>query len=147
MEEREMRTFDLSRQERSSVLEGIAKELAGRKEILFAYAHGSFLGEGPFRDLDLAVYLYPEMTPDRPFHYEDELAASLARQLKLAFPVDVRILNGAPVSFRYHVFQGRLLCETDSAARIDIVVHTLARYFDFAPFLGHYLKDAYGCET
>lgn len=47
MEEREMRTFDLSRQERSSVLEGIAKELAGRKEILFAYAHGSFLGKVP----------------------------------------------------------------------------------------------------
>ncbi len=142
-----VRTFELSREERSRVLERISKQLSRNREILFAYAYGSFLEDCPFRDLDLAVFLRPKRLLIQPFRYEDALAAALTRQLKLSFPIDARILNSAPVSFRYRVLQGRLLFEKDPEARIEIVVHTVARYLDLRPFLHHYLKDAYGCET
>ena len=129
------------------MLGGISKQLSRYPEILFAYAYGSFVEDSPFRDLDLALYFQPKQAYTQSFRYEDALATALHHQLKLTFPVDIRILNGTPVSFRYRVFQGRLLFEREPAVRIDLVVHTLARYFDLTPFLHHYLKDAYGCAT
>lgn len=142
-----MKTFDLSPEERSSILAGVSRELSAHAEILFAYAYGSFLDESPFRDLDLAVYVDREQACTPPFHYEDALATALTRQLELSFPVDMRVLNETPVSFRYRVIRGRLLFERDPDARIDLVVHTLARYFDSNPFLYHYLKDAHSGEA
>lgn len=129
------------------MLEGISKELSRHPEIFFAYAYGSFLEDGPFRDLDLALYLDPKQVCSQPFRYEDAIAKNLHHQFMLSFPVDIRILNGTPVGFRYRVFRGRLLFEREPAVRIDLVVRTVAHYFDLAPFLHHYLKDAYGCAT
>lgn len=129
------------------MLEGISKELSRHPEIFFAYAYGSFLEDGPFWDLDLAVYLHPKQVGVESFRYQDALATDIGRQFKLSFPLDIRILNGTPVSFRYRVFRGRLLFEREPAVRIELVVRTLTRYFDLAPFLHHFLKDAYGCAT
>ncbi|MBN1222447.1 MAG: hypothetical protein JXB23_04325 [Candidatus Aminicenantes bacterium] len=37
--------------------------LQNRKEIVFAYLHGSFVGEGDFRDIDIAVFLENSPVP------------------------------------------------------------------------------------
>ena len=63
----------------------------------------------------------------------------------ISYPVDVRILNSAPLSFRYNVIKhGRHLAVIDDDARCDFEEMTCSAYFDFAPYRKMYLKEALG---
>ncbi|WXJ83418.1 hypothetical protein MTBGP_01940 [Moorella thermoacetica] len=137
--------YSLTNEEKHSLLQRIAACLKGKEEIAFAYLHGSFLGEGPFRDIDLAVYINDEGIDTDYFFYEMQLEDSL-RQL-IPFPIDVRIINRAPLSFKYSVLKnGYLLIENVPNMRVDFEEHTLDRYFDFAPFRKRYFKETFGLE-
>jgi hypothetical protein len=60
-------------------------------------------------------------------------------------PVDLRILNDAPLSFRYNVIRyGRPVFVRDSDARFEFVEATLRGYFDFAPYREMYLRETLG---
>ena len=45
--------------ERANLTEAIRQGLQARPEVMFAYLHGSFLTGGPYRDVDVAVWLDP----------------------------------------------------------------------------------------
>ena len=45
--------------ERANLTEAIRRALQARPEVAFAYLHGSFLSGGPYRDVDVAVWLDP----------------------------------------------------------------------------------------
>lgn len=121
------------------------KGLQGMPEVLFAYLHGSFRSGGMFRDIDMAVYL--ESLPASPLDLELRLEAELSEAIG-RYPVDVRILNGAPLSFRYNVIKdGEPIVVNDDDARADFEEGVLSNYFDFAPFRRMYLKEALGIEV
>ncbi|MGQ9631107.1 MAG: hypothetical protein ACUVXI_12495 [bacterium] len=62
----------------------------------------------------------------------------------LRIPVDVRVLNFAPLSFRYSVIRaGVPIFVRDDDARVDFEVLTLAKYFDFEPFRRMYLREIF----
>ncbi len=127
------------------------KECLGlRREICFAQLHGSFLTSRPFRDIDIAVYLdpgYPKVqTASGHLVYETSLEDQMER--RVGVPVDVRVLNDAPLSFCYSVLKnGRPLLVRDPLLRCDFQVRTLDMYFDFAPFRHRYLREALGHEV
>ncbi len=78
-------------------------------------------------------------------NYEIELEIKLEETLK--YPMDVRVLNYAPLSFQYQVIKnGNLLFEKDGDCRVDFQTKTLDFYFDFAPFRKQYLKEVLGFE-
>lgn len=134
-----------STEERERILAGIRECLAGHPEVLFAYLHGSFVEGGPYRDVDLAVFLDPlpaEAAERR--RWETALAAEL--QLRLAQPVDVRLLNDAPPAFRYHATGGLPLIVRDPERLADFRARTWDDYFDFQPFARRYLREALGAE-
>jgi len=55
---------------------------------------------------------------------------------------DVRILNGAPLSFRHEVIKsGRLILTKDEESRIDFETLTFSHYFDFVPLRDRYLRE------
>lgn len=89
--------------EKETIVNRITKFLEVHKEISFAYIHGSFLQEGHFKDIDVAVYL--KNIPESFLQYELELEAELMKSLG-EFAIDVRVLNASPLSFRYHVIKG-----------------------------------------
>jgi hypothetical protein len=61
------------------------------------------------------------------------------------YPIEVRVLNKAPLLFRYNVLRyGEPVLVFDDDLRCDFVEATLANYFDFAPFRKMYLKEALG---
>lgn len=133
----------LRHEDRSSVIDRLKSALEEHPgpEIVFAYVHGSFAKDGPFRDIDIAVYL--KEPPDSALEYELALEAALIQSAP--YPVDVRVLNNAPLSFRYQVIkEGRILFVRDDDARSDFQESTLSRYFDFAPFRSLYLKETLG---
>ena len=113
----------------------LQKALEARAEIVFAYLHGSFAEGLPFHDVDVAVYLDPAfaMVTDI-FDYEMSLSIELTRLLR--FPVDVHVLNGAPLGFQHSVLQGEVLLVRDEDKLTDFIERVALEYMDFA-YLGH----------
>jgi hypothetical protein len=133
--------YHLSKEQRARVAELLAAELSAGAELAFAYLYGSFATGEAFHDVDVGVYLRPPPPKARTLR-----ALDLAQQLtgKVRLPVDVRILNAAPVTFLYHVFRGRLLVSHDDDLVGKVVERTIAQYLDIAPLLRHYTKEAFG---
>jgi predicted nucleotidyltransferase len=133
----------LSATTKERLVQGLEQFLRSRGEILFVYLHGSFLTGGPFRDLDVAVYVEQPIRHGMSFRqYELDLSVELT--LMTRAPVDVRILNDAPVAFRYHVLKGTLLLVKDREQLDNLRARTWDDYFDFAPFARRYLREAIG---
>lgn len=139
----EFKKYFLNDSEKEKTVETIKNALVNSSEIIFAYVHGSFTGKKEFRDIDIALYLKEEDLKDRIINYEIDLEIKLEETLK--YPVDVRVLNHAPLSFQYQVIKsGTLLFEKDGDRRVDFQTKTLDYYFDFAPFRKQYLKEVLG---
>jgi len=114
--------------------------LQARKEIIFAYLHGSFIQGREFCDVDVAVFLRTHglgLTDE----VEYEISLSLQLEKKLGFPVDIKILNNAPLGFRYHATKGMLLFSQDESVREDFLVKTWSEYFDFLPLSRIYQEE------
>ena len=135
---------NLPTSKRAEILKVLERALEKEQGLCAVYVHGSFIKGGPFHDIDLALYYHP--TPKfNPLDKELDLEVALEEGLiKAGFriPVDVRIINKAPLSFRYNVIkEGQLLLVRDDNQRVDFEVLTLTKYFDFAPFRAAYLKE------
>lgn len=129
--------------QKTAVLRTITEMLQARHEIAFVYVHGSFAEEDrPFGDIDLAVYLDP-LPQGHPLHYELSLEVALEEHLR--YPIEVRVLNTAPLSFCYNVLStGRLLFARDDGARVEFQTRTLDYYFDYAPLRRRCFREAFG---
>ena len=138
----ERKYFEISADDKVTVTTAIKDCLTKRKDLLFAYIHGSFVMANRFRDIDVAVYL--NKTSFLPLEIELELEAELGELIR-SYPVEVRTLNSAPVSFRYSVIkQGKPVVVADDDARAEFEVAALSNYFDFLPFHKMYLKESLG---
>lgn len=89
----------MSVEQRDRLIRQLRDLLRNRPEILFALLHRSFLAGGLFRDVDLALYLEPGQSIGRHFVTMSWNKGSDGAKA-LGLPVDVRLLNDAPVSFR-----------------------------------------------
>lgn len=127
--------------ERADLTEAIRQRLQARAEVAFAYLHGSFLSGGPYRDVDVAVWLDPARVPASEWtRYAVDL--SVALHLELRVPVDVQVLNGAVVAFRYRAQKGQILVVRDPELLAEFRARTWDEYFDFLPFARQYLREA-----
>jgi len=114
--------------------------LEPRPEIRFAYLHGSALAGLPYRDLDVALYLDPALPAAHdPFDYEMRLSVELTQAL--GFPVDVHVLNQAPLGFQHQAVRGDLLLVRDADELADYLENVAQLYMEFA-YLGRlYLRE------
>lgn len=110
------------------LLESLGKMLEEDGGILFAYVHGSLVEKGFFRDVDVAVWI---RNPGDAFKYEVNVSARL--EVCLNIPIDLHVLNMAPLPFKHHVLtRGRLLFSRDEAERMRIVDETIRQYADLS---------------
>jgi len=134
--------FQATAHEKNSITEVIKDCLVKRADITFVYLHGSFINDDRFHDVDVALFL--KAHPPSSLNAELELEGLLNNAAK-KYPIEVRILNHAPLSFRYNVIRhGQLLFSLDDDLRSNFVEATLRDYFDFAPFRKMYLKEVLG---
>ena len=134
--------YTVHAEERIRIGIAISDALKQHGGISFAYLFGSFIdGQLPFHDIDLGVYF----TPDKNRLEMAETALGLAAILsdELAFPVDVRVLNHAPVAFVYNVMRGRLIYEADENVRCRVMEDTVRNYLDMKPILYRAAKEAF----
>ncbi len=124
------------------IISEIKTLLSKQERILFAYLHGSFTRDGPFRDIDVAIYLDPSGFNSSHDMFEYGLALGAALDLSISgATVDIRPLNLAPLPFKFAVVtEGRLLLTKDEEKRVDFEVRTRSLYFDFLPHLKFYYR-------
>jgi len=133
-----MRIYDVPFEDREKIKKRITDFLINRKEVLFAYIHGSFIENRPFRDVDVAIYV----DGDYDLVYELEMEEELTRFVGL--PIDVRVINDAPVMFRFKALGGELLFSKDENARCEFEEGTLREYHDYSYYLKRYGRDLLG---
>jgi len=110
------------------------------REVIFAILYGSVVEGSDYRDIDLALYVNRELESSGESW---DFALRLAEQLqkKLSCPVDVCILNEAPLAFRYHVCQGVPVLVRDQAFLDQFIERTRDEYWDFQPIALQYLRE------
>jgi len=138
---KEIRTFVLNREEKEAIINTISRVLSKEEVIILAFLYGSFLEDGAFRDIDIGVFIKRE-EPLSPF-FEFELEEKLSKTIPPGIPIEVRVVNKAPVTFLYHVITGKLLVCKDRECFANIVTTVARRYQDLEPVLEHYTKEAY----
>ena len=122
------------------IVEKLKSALRNTEGIAFAYLFGSLLNQETFRDVDLGIYL-----DESSCHRRTEIVEELYGKLEgLSEPVDIRILNGAPSSFLYHVLRGELLELRDEELHARIFETTVRTYLDLKPILVQATKEAFG---
>ncbi len=134
------KTHKIDEYKRKKIKENITSALELKEEIIFAYIHGSFL-EDYFRDVDVAIYLKKVGSKKEILQYE----LALERELEeiIGFPVDIRIINYAPLSFRFKVIRdGVLLFSEDERVRSDFESLSIVEYHDF-----NFIRKMYGREV
>jgi predicted nucleotidyltransferase len=134
------RLHRINREERERIEQCLAAELAGDRSVTFAYLYGSFVESQPFHDIDVGVYL-ENVQADRVTATALDLAQRLSDRAQM--PVDVRILNFAPVSFLYHVLRGQLVFCRDDAVLAEVMERTVSRYLDIAPLVRRGTQEAF----
>ena len=133
-------SYSLKQNTRQRIFDRLAGELAKTPEIVFAYVYGSVLDSELVHDVDVGLYLDDSQLPRR-----SEVLGSLSDRLSAAIelPVDVRMLNEAPVSFLFHVLRGHLLLSRDEELLTNLLEEVPRRYLDIAPLLRQATKEAF----
>jgi len=125
--------------EKQSIIERISSRLKRQKKIKFAYIFGSFVSEKKFSDIDIGIFVDSEDNINS-LNFELKMEKELHSLLHL--PVDVRIVNNAPLSFVYHVIkEGILIKDEDPSQRADFEGLIFKKYLDCAFFRKQYLKE------
>jgi len=97
--------------------------------------------DGKFHDIDIGLVLDYTYKPHR--YYEQRLERELASLVH--YPIDIRVLNTAPIRFVYQVLKKQqiLFCSSLNAFSA-FESRILSRYFDYAYYLNRYRRDVIG---
>lgn len=125
---------------REALIRLIADELEKEPGVGFAYLHGSLLDSDTVHDVDVGLYLREPMA-GASASVASELSSRITAMARI--PVDVRVLNDAPLGFVYHVLRGRLLVCHDDELLSAILEDVARRYLDLEPLLRQGTKDAF----
>jgi predicted nucleotidyltransferase len=114
--------------------------LVGRPEILFAVLYGSATEGGIFRDLDVGVMVDRSCVPAGvDLDYALDLAGFIEKTVR--FPIDVRVINDAPLPFLFNVSRGIPLVVHDWEAWYRFRERAWDDYLDFKPVAMQYLRE------
>jgi len=142
----EPKTYIMSHAKKRQIEESVIELLSAKEEVRFAFLFGSFIDDTeetslPFHDVDVGVFL-SGLDKKESLYYALELSDELS--LLVNVPVDVRVLNFAPVTFLFHVVRGKLIIDKDWEDRSDFMEHVVRHYLDMEPLFHRSVKEAYG---
>ena len=140
---KQVKYYDASHKERLEAGDRIAACLAEQIEVMFAFLYGSFISEPLFRDIDVGIYV-AGIEPSQYFVCENRLARLSEDAVDSLFPVDVRIINTAPIFFCFEVIRGKLIFSRREQLLVDFMTSIARRRLDMASLRRHYLREAMG---
>ncbi len=136
-------TYKIASGKKEEIVSVFKDKLEKYNEIIFAYIFGSFIdNEMPFfRDIDIGVYVNENVILQKQFiDYAMNLSLELESLFK-KYPVDVVVMNNAPLSLLSKITQGELLFVRDERLWIDFVTKMWSLYHDHAISNREVLKD------
>lgn len=140
--------FFLAPVPKKDLIDRLKNILKTYNNISFAYIYGSFLTGEDFADIDIAVFLSNNSFTSKEQAFKQEIDLEITLQDEIGYPIDLRVINFAPLSFCYNVLKdGRLLCSKDEDLKVDFVTRTIINYIDFLPHRKRYLKEVLGLEV
>jgi len=129
-EKRFFKEHRIDEEGRKGIVEIIKDYLSDKKDIIFAYIHGSFAEGSSFKDIDIAIF---RGKPINTIEFESDLSYELTE--KTGYPVEVRVINNAPVAFQMAVLRkGRLLLSRVDDVRTDFIENVGRRYREYTHF-------------
>lgn len=132
--------YRLSDEDKQQIMDRLAAFMENRPEVVFAYAHGSFIEDIPCHDIDIGVYV-SNISKEAASPHALEFSSMLSNVLKM--PADVRVINFAPISFSYHVIQGRLILERDENIHAQVIENIIRKYLDIKPLIHRSIREAF----
>jgi len=112
-----------------------------RPEIIFAYLHGSFVEGISFRDIDISVYVDETIIPEeKELDYGINISIEAEIATKVT-PIDVKVINNAPIAFQFHSTEGILLFSRNDEVRTDFLATVWSLYYDHAITKRNFLKE------
>ncbi len=140
-----MKYYTIDKEKKEKIQNKLEYILKKENEIIFSYLHGSFLKKR-FRDIDIAIYLKKSISNKKILKYELYLEEKISGELNYTF--DVRVLNNAPLSFRFSVIKnGIVLFSKDEVKRSDFECLSFVKYHDFDFYRNRYMRDALGIKV
>ena len=134
----EIKYLYLEAEKREKILNKIKTILEGDENIILAFVHGSFLFNAPFRDIDIALFLKDK---EKAFEYVVHKNVKLEKEIGL--PIDIHVLNDAPVSFKYNVItRGKLLFTRNKTELHRFIEKTLKEYWDLKMLIKYSSPDS-----
>lgn len=125
--------------QKEKILKEITSALKRHDKIILAYIFGSFIDSHAFSDIDIGVLSAGKISSNLDYEFGLEIEI----EDRVNYPIDVRVLNNAPLSFCQNVIRhGRIILEKDANLKADFMGQTLKKYFDFAPFRRRYLEES-----
>ncbi len=125
--------------DKKEIIEKIARNLSNHDNVVFAYIFGSFVSCPHYNDIDVAVFI-SDLNGISPLILEFDLDAAL--EDSVSAPVDVRIINNAPVSFAYNIIKNMVVVvDKQESVRSDFEGQTFKEYFDLRHLRREYLRD------
>lgn len=130
IEKRFRKKQSISKPERQKLIESIKTYFSKQDEVVFAYIHGSFAEEEPFRDVDVALFL--KNSKDE-LELESDYSYELTKNT--GYPVEVIIINQAPVAVQMSVLKkGILIINKSEDIRTDFIESVGRRYRLYSHF-------------
>lgn len=118
----------LSTSQKEELIKKIRNYLSQKKDIVFAYIYGSFVNKRGFRDIDIALFM---KEPIEAFELETDFSYELTTII--GYPVEVRIINNAPVSFQMAVLRMKeVVFSRDEGKHTDFIQDVGKRYIDYS---------------
>lgn len=140
--------YYMSQDDKKKIISLLTEILKTFAEIDFAYLHGSFLNREEFGDIDIAVFIRIEEYLPEVSLTKLEIDLEVKVEKIAGYPVDIRALNNAPLSFRYNVLKnGQLMFARDEDFQVDFAARTITSYIEFSPYRKRYLKEVLGLEV
>ena len=122
----------------------IAPDVFRCAPVLFAYLYGSIALDQvhPFSDLDIAIYVTPDLSIKDSLSLEMSLSLEIDKRMENGPPSDIRIMNCLPLTVVGQILtDGNLIYCRDDKARIDYETSIRSAYFDFLPVLLNFQKE------
>jgi predicted nucleotidyltransferase len=109
-------------------------------DILFAYLHGSFAEGRPFRDIDITAFVEEAKLPKEKTH-DFEISLSIKLEETIKMPIDVKVINYAPLAFQYFSTAGVVLMCREDDLRVDFLTKMRSLYLDFEFSMEKFRKE------
>ncbi len=115
---------------RERIIAVLKEGLSKNNAVVFAYLHGSCAEGDSFRDIDVAAFVSGHC---REIEFESDLSYELTE--KTSYPVDVKVINKAPVAFQMAVLRkGIVLVSRSELVRTDFIEDVSKRYIEYTRF-------------